>query len=210
MTMKDIDAALIVIDLQNDFCPGGSLAVEEGDQIVPVVNALAPRFRRVVATKDWHPANHISFASQHEGHEPMETIEVDGLDQILWPDHCVQATEGAEFHPEFDVHPIDVIVHKGTNPVLDSYSAFFENDHKTPTGLTGYLQSLDISTVYIVGLAADVCVYFSALDARKVGLQTYLITDGTRGVDQPEGNVERTREDMKEQGVHFIASGAVE
>jgi nicotinamidase/pyrazinamidase len=204
-----IDAALIVIDVQNDFCPGGSLAVEGGDRILPVVNSLARKFRRVIATKDWHPADHVSFASQHEGHEPMETIKVDGRDQILWPDHCVQTTKGAEFHPDFDTHPVDLIVHKGTNPGLDSYSAFFENDHKTPTGLEGYLKSLDISTVYIVGLAADVCVYFSAMDARKVGLETYLVTDGTRGVDQPEGNVERTREDMKQNGVRFVTSGEV-
>lgn len=200
------EAALIIIDIQNDFCPGGSLAVTEGDTIIPIVNEIAPQFRRVVATRDWHPAGHISFASSHAGHEPFESISTDGGEQMLWPDHCVQGSAGAQLHPDLDTRPIDLIVHKGTRPRLDSYSALFENDHETPTGLEGYLRHLGLSTLYFCGLASDVCVYFSAIDARKLGFATYLITDATAGVDRPPGNVKRTMDEMREAGVVMVSS----
>ncbi len=200
------DAALIIIDVQNDFCPGGALAVENGDAIIPVINRIAPEFRQVIATRDWHPEGHISFASRHPGKQPFEQITVDGLDQVLWPDHCIQASEGAAFHPDLDLRPVDLIVHKGTKKELDSYSALFENDHTTPTGLEGYLNRLGISTVYFTGLAADVCVFYSAMDAVKVKYKTFVIFDATRGVDQPAGNVERTKEEMLEAGVTFVES----
>ncbi len=204
-----INAALLIIDIQNDFCPGGSLAVEHGDTIIPVVNRIAPRFRTVVATRDWHPVGHVSFASRHKGSKPMETIEVNGLQQILWPDHCVQATEGAGFHPQLDLRPVDLIVHKGTNPELDSYSALFENDHRTKTGLDGYLRTLEISHLYVAGLATDVCVYFSAMDARKLGYQVTLLTDATRGVDQPAGSVDESLSTMEQNGVQMLASAQI-
>ena len=201
-----IDAALILVDIQRDFCPGGSLAVAEGDSIIPVVNAISHRFRRVIATRDWHPDRHVSFASRHEGSEPFDMVEFDGIEQVLWPDHCVQGTAGATFHPQLDLRPIDLIVHKGTNQDLDSYSALFENDHTTPTGLEGYLRTLGISSLYLSGLATDVCVLFSAIDARKLGFEVTLITDATRGVDQPEGSVGDALKQMRDSGVKMCVS----
>lgn len=199
-------SALLIIDIQNDFCPGGSLEVPEGDTIIPVVNQLAHTFPFVVATKDWHPEGHISFASRHEGKQPAETIDVDGLEQILWPDHCIQGSEGAEFHRDLDVKPLNLILHKGTKRDLDSYSAFFENDKETPTGLEFLLQGHGFERVFVCGLAEDVCVYFTARDARQLNLETYVISDATRGVNVPEGNLENAREDMKNAGVEFVES----
>ncbi|MFP3959491.1 MAG: bifunctional nicotinamidase/pyrazinamidase [Spirochaetaceae bacterium] len=198
--------ALLIIDVQNDFCPGGSLAVEHGNDVIPVINHVSPRFPMVVATKDWHPEGHVSFASSHEGAAVQDIVRTGDIDQILWPDHCVQGTRGAEFHPELDVKPVNLILHKGTKQELDSYSAFFENDKKTETGLRSLLQGLGFDRVVVCGLAADVCVYFTAVDARAVGFETAVLWDATRGVDIPEGGVEKARDDMKSRGVAFIES----
>lgn len=202
------DAALLVIDVQNDFCPGGALAVEHGDRVIRVINRIIPRFPLVVATKDWHPENHVSFASRH-GKAPGSSIEWEGDVQMLWPEHCVQATEGADFHPDLDTTRVNLVLHKGTKPDLDSYSAFFENDKTTPTGLEHYLKGLGFERIFVVGLAEDVCVYFTALDARRVGFDVTVLSDGTRAVDIPEGNAERAREDMYKHGVRYAQAGAV-
>jgi nicotinamidase/pyrazinamidase len=202
-------SALIIVDIQNDFCPGGSMGVAGGDEIIGPINELLRReaengpgrFSKVVATGDWHPKNHISFASQHAGHSPYEEIEVDGLPQNLWPDHCVAASEGAALHRELDQTYVDLILHKGTQPGLDSYSAFFENDGATPTGLHGYLQEFGIDTVYVVGLALDWCVYFSAVDAYRLGYTTVLIEDLSRPVDVPAGFAQKRLGALREKGV---------
>jgi nicotinamidase/pyrazinamidase len=212
-TMPDHDqlknTALLIIDVQNDFCPGGALEVPRGDEIIPVVNRIAPQFPYVVATRDWHPKGHISFASTHEGMEPFQTVKVGGLDQFLWPEHCVKASSGAEFHPELDLTPVHLILHKGFRQELDSYSAFFENDKTTHTGLSFVLKGLGITTVYVSGLAEDVCVFFSAREARKLGFETFLVRDAVRGVDAPEGNVEKTRKELREAGVVYVDSGSL-
>jgi nicotinamidase/pyrazinamidase len=197
--------ALIIIDVQNDFCPGGSLAVSEGDMIIPIINEVAAKFGIVVATKDWHPQGHVSFASRH-GKQPFEHIELEYGKQVLWPDHCIQGDAGASFHPELDQRPLTMVLHKGTSRELDSYSAFLENDHATPTGLDGYLRTHGITRVFICGLATDVCVKFSALDAVQYGLETYLIEDACRGVNVPEGSVDSALHDMTEAGVQCIGS----
>ncbi len=204
-TMEDTDA-LLVIDVQNDFCPGGALEVPQGDQIIPIVNELTQRFPLVVATKDWHPEGHISFASRHEGHEPNEVIQVDGLEQHLWPDHCIPGTSGAEFHPDLDIREINLILHKGNKPDLDSYSGFFENDQQTPTGLESYLRGLGFTHVYVVGLAEDVCVYFTCMDAARIGFITTLIRDATRPVDIPKGSRDKVLASMQDAGVRFAWS----
>ncbi len=199
-------SALIIIDVQNDFCPGGGLAVPEGDKAIPVINRVSGLFPHVVATKDWHPDDHVSFASSHPGKEPTDTVEHDGMTQLLWPDHCVKGTEGAAFHPDLDVRPVNIVLHKGAKTHLDSYSAFFENDKTTPTGLDSYLKGLGFERVFVVGLAEDVCVYFTAMDARKLGYETAVISDATRGVDIPEGNLDKARRDMENAGVSYITS----
>ncbi len=176
------EGALILIDVQNDFCPGGSLAVESGDEIVPVINSLSTRFSRVIATQDWHPPGHISFASAHEGRKPFETVQIDTVEQVLWPDHCLQGSGGAELHPDLNESSIDLILHKGTSPELDSYSAFFENDHETPTGLEYYLRGLHIEELFFCGLATDVCVHASVMDALKLGFACTIIVDAMKGV----------------------------
>ena len=198
--------ALIIVDVQNDFCPGGALAVAEGDQIVPVINRIAPGFDVVVATRDWHPTDHVSFASTHEGREIGDQVEIDGLEQVLWPDHCVQGTKGADFHPDLDTRPINLILHKGTSSRLDSYSGFLETDHKTATGLAAYLKDLDVSEVTVCGLATDYCVFFTAMDALDTGFHTRLVTDASRGIDKPEGNLEKATEEMRAAGVRFLTS----
>lgn len=198
--------ALIVVDVQNDFCPGGALAVSEGDQVVPVINKIAPLFDVVVATRDWHPGDHVSFASAHDGHEVGEAIEVNGMEQVLWPDHCVQGSKGADFHPDLDTAPINLILHKGTRTELDSYSGFLETDRSTSTGLEAYLKGLDVSEVTVCGLATDYCVFFTAMDAVDAGFKTRLVTDAARGIDQPEGNIERTTGEMKDAGVALVTS----
>ncbi|MFP4565639.1 MAG: bifunctional nicotinamidase/pyrazinamidase [Spirochaetaceae bacterium] len=199
--------ALLVIDVQNDFCPGGNLPVEEGDRIIPIINRIAGRFPLVVATKDWHPEGHVSFASAHAGKEIQDTVRVGDIDQILWPDHCVQAGEGAAFHPDLDLRPINLVLHKGTKQGLDSYSAFYENDKETETGLRSFLQGLGFERVVVCGLAADVCVYFTAVDARSIGFETAVVWDATRGVDIPAGSVEEARRDMEQRGAAVIESG---
>ncbi len=198
--------ALIIVDLQQDFCPGGALAVDEGDMIVPPINAIAPRFDTVVATRDWHPADHASFASNHPGRSIQDTIDLDGIEQVLWPDHCVQGTPGAEFHPAFDTAPLSMIIHKGSSPKLDSYSAFFENDHTTPTGLDGYLKGLGIDDLVIGGLATDYCVFFSVMDALKLGYKVTLLGDCVRGVGFPPGSIEERLETMRTEGARILDS----
>ena len=201
--------ALLVIDVQNDFCPGGNLAVAEGDQVIPIINRISDRFPLVVATKDWHPAGHVSFASAHPGRDVQDTVQAGDIEQVLWPDHCVQGTDGAAFHPGLDQRPINIVLHKGTKQHLDSYSAFFENDKKTETGLRSFLSGLGFDRVVVCGLAADVCVYFTAVDARSVGLETAVVWDATRGVDIPACSVEEARRDMESRGVSIIESGDI-
>ncbi|GAB6089606.1 bifunctional nicotinamidase/pyrazinamidase [Spirochaeta dissipatitropha] len=198
--------ALLIIDVQNDFCPGGSLPVPQGDAVVPVINRLSPHFDLVAATKDWHPKNHVSFSSNHPGAEVFDTISVHGLQQMLWPVHCVQNTEGAELHPDLNLAPVDLILHKGTKSRLDSYSAFFENDGTTPTGLESFLKGHDVQDVYLCGLAEDVCVFRSAEDAADCGFQVTIISDATAAVDTPAGIAEQTRAKLKARGVRYIHS----
>ncbi|MBT9392749.1 bifunctional nicotinamidase/pyrazinamidase [Hymenobacter sp. NST-14] len=200
--------ALLLIDIQNDFVPGGALAVPAGDAILPLVNQLQPQFELVVATQDWHPANHGSFASQHPGRRPFEQGELHGLPQTLWPDHCVQGTAGAELHPALDQHRIEAIFRKGTNPTLDSYSGFFDNGHRKSTGLADYLRGRGVRQVWLAGLAADYCVYFSALDAVQEGFAVAVVEDATRAIS-PEG-YEQARADLQERGVRFVQAADVE
>ncbi|MDT0689739.1 bifunctional nicotinamidase/pyrazinamidase [Salegentibacter sp. F188] len=178
--------ALLIIDVQNDFMPGGALAVPEGDKIVPVVNELQEKFELVIATQDWHPQNHASFADSHADKNEFETIDLDGIQQILWPVHCVQNSEGAEFHPELNTSKIEAIFRKGTNPKIDSYSGFYDNAHLKSTGLTGYLKEKGVEEIYFCGLAAEFCVYFSVKDALQEGFSAILIEDATRALDNNE------------------------
>lgn len=197
--------ALIVIDVQNDFCPGGALAVGGGDEIVAPINALMADFEAVVLTQDWHPAGHSSFASQHPGKAPFEMTEMDYGPQVLWPDHCVQGSEGAQFHPKLETTRADLIIRKGFRPAIDSYSAFFENDKTTQTGLAGYLRERDVDQVVLTGLATDFCVYYSALDAKRLGFEAMLVTDCCRAIDL-DGSLAAAMEDMDRNGVRFVTS----
>ncbi|MBF9048158.1 bifunctional nicotinamidase/pyrazinamidase [Rhodobacterales bacterium LSUCC0031] len=181
--MQDPTHALLVIDVQNDFCPGGALAVPAGDLIVPGINALMDDFAAVILTQDWHPAGHASFASQHPGRAPMELTQMPYGPQVLWPDHCVQGTDGARFHPALATDRADLIIRKGTNPAIDSYSAFFENDRTTPTGLEGYLRTRGITTLTLAGLATDFCVNYSAVDAARLGFSVTVRQDLCRAID---------------------------
>lgn len=198
--------ALNVTDIQNDFLPDGALAVPDGDAIIPVVNAVMPRFELVVATKDWHPANHGSFASNHPGKQPGDMIELGGVPQILWPPHCVQHTPGAEFAPGLDTSPIAHIIYKGTDPLIDSYSGFFDNAHQRETGLDAYLREHEVTELYLVGLATDYCVLYTALDARQLGYAVYLIEDGCRGLNVHPGDIARAIGAMREAGVVVLQS----
>jgi len=191
---------LLVVDIQNDFCPGGALAVPRGDDVVPIVNRLAHRFSHVVLTQDWHPAGHQSFASSHVGHKPFDTVTVEYGSQILWPDHCVQGTSGAAFHRELDIPHAELILRKGYRRNIDSYSAFYENDHRTPTGLVGYLRERALSRVFLAGLAFDFCVRYSAEDARREGFEVAVIADACRGIDI-DGSITATRRDLAAIGV---------
>lgn len=191
-------AALIVIDVQNDFCPGGALAVAEGDQIVPGINRLMDDFETVILTQDWHPAGHSSFASSH-GAEPMSVTEMPYGPQVLWPDHCIQGSGGAAFHPDLRTSG-DLIIRKGFNPAIDSYSAFFENDHTTPTGLEGYLRTRGIKDLVMVGLALDFCVNYSAVDAAKLGFGVTVKQDLCRAIDF-DGSLDAARKGMQDVGV---------
>ena len=201
-------AAFLIIDVQNDFCPGGALAVPDGDRVVPLINRLAGRFRVRVATQDWHPANHASFASQH-GAAPMSTTEMDYGAQVLWPDHCVQGTTGAAFHPALHTDVADLIIRKGFRREIDSYSAFFENDHATPTGLEGYLRTRGVERVVLAGLATDFCVRFSAVDAAKLGFGVTVVEDACRAIDL-NGSLAETRAEMAEHGVRLVQSGELD
>ena len=200
---------LVVVDIQNDFCPGGSLAVPRGDEVVPVVNHLAGRFRHVVLTQDWHPAGHRSFASSHPGRKPYDVIEVAYGRQILWPDHCVQGTDGAAFRGDLDIPHAQLIIRKGYRKHIDSYSAFAEADGKTLTGLAGYLKERGLQRVFLVGLATDFCVAWSALDARKAGFEAVVIEDATRGIDAG-GSLGKAWQDMTGAGVRRVQSSALD
>ncbi|MDR1025075.1 MAG: bifunctional nicotinamidase/pyrazinamidase [Treponema sp.] len=214
--------ALIEIDVQNDFCPSytlssgeklppGALAVKGGDEVIEPLNNLALAFAgagaRVVATADWHPPGHVSFARAHPGKNAGETVELPGTGpQVLWPDHCVRGSRGAAFHEKLDLRPASLIIHKGFRQSLDSYSAFFENDRRTPTGLEAYLKSLGIDTVLMGGLATDYCVLYSALDAAALGFTAVVLTDAVRGVGIPAGSVDAALDRMKSAGVQLIPS----
>jgi nicotinamidase/pyrazinamidase len=198
--------ALIIVDVQNDFIPGGALPTRNGDEVVPVINRVEPLFELVVATQDWHPPNHGSFASNHPGHKPGDVIDLDGLQQILWPDHCVQGSRGAEFHRELDVSRIDRVVRKGTDPRIDSYSTFFDNGRKKSTGLELYLRENDVTEVWIGGLATDYCVLWSARDAVELGFVTHVIADACRGVELNPGDIERAFGEMRSRGIDVIES----
>jgi nicotinamidase/pyrazinamidase len=177
------DDLLLIIDVQNDFCPGGALAVADGDAVVPVINRLAGRFGHVVLTQDWHPSGHSSFATSHPGSAAFETIAMPYGQQTLWPDHCVQGTPGAAFHPDLQTERAELVIRKGFRNAIDSYSAFYENDRSTPTGLAGYLRERGLRRVFLAGLATDFCVHYSAVDARRLGFDTVLIEDGCRAID---------------------------
>ena len=177
------DDLLLVIDVQNDFCPGGALPVADGDAVVPMINRLAQRFGHVVLTQDWHPAGHSSFATSHPGAAPFQIITLDYGPQTLWPDHCVQGTAGAAFHPQLATERAELIIRKGFRREIDSYSAFFENDRRTPTGLAGYLRERGLKRIFLVGLATDYCVHYSAIDARRLGFETIVIESGCRAID---------------------------
>lgn len=200
---------LIIIDVQRDFCPGGSLAVEAGDEVVPVINRISHLYDIVVATQDWHPPGHISFASSHPGARPFESRTVAGESVVLWPDHCLQGSEGAAFHPRLDTAPIDLILHKGTSTDLDSYSAFFENDHVTPTGLGYYLSGFGCRELDFCGLATDVCVQASVMDAIRLGFRCSIVTDAMKGVDTPPGSATRAVETMRSAGAVVVESSGV-
>ncbi|TFH80064.1 bifunctional nicotinamidase/pyrazinamidase [Pseudomonas kribbensis] len=197
--------ALLVIDVQNDFIPGGQLAVPEGDRIVPLINRLAEHFKQVVIAQDWHPAGHASFASSHPGRQPYDVIQLPYGEQTLWPDHCIQGSRGADFHSGLNLPHAQLIIRKGCNPDIDSYSAFLEADRATTTGLAGYLKEHGIDTVYMVGLALDFCVMFSALDARAAGFNTYVVLDACRAIDM-NGSLATAMERMQVAGVGLIQS----
>ena len=198
--MRPASEALIVIDVQNDFCPGGALAVPGGDEIIPEINAMMDDFPAVILTQDWHPAGHSSFASSHPGKAPFETVEMPYGPQVLWPDHCVQGSPGAAFHPDLRTDRADLVIRKGFRPEIDSYSAFFENDRTTPTGLEGYLRSRGIEALTLVGLATDFCVNYSALDGARLGFRVALRESACRAIDL-EGSLAAARAAMQEAGV---------
>ena len=200
--------ALIIVDVQNGFTPGGNLAVAGADQIIPVINQLTKKFEYVVLTQDWHPEQHISFADNHENKVPFETIELSYGTQVLWPRHCVQGTHDAEFHPELNISTAQLIIRKGFHPDIDSYSAFMEADRKTPTGLKGYLKEHQIDTVYIVGIATDFCVAWTALDAAQMGFKTYVIEDACKAIDLND-SLQHAWQIMLEQGIDRIQSSAI-
>jgi nicotinamidase/pyrazinamidase len=206
MTVAFMKSVLILVDLQNDFLPGGALAVPHADEVIPLADELQRRFDLVVATKDWHPPDHGSFAANHKGKKPGDRIILDGIEQILWPVHCVQNTQGAEFASSFDTSRIAHVFHKGTERNIDSYSTFFDNAHRRHTGLAHYLEKRSIKEIYLMGLALDYCVKYSALDARQLGLTTYVILDGCRGIELEPGDIDRALEEMKRAGAILLKS----
>jgi len=202
--------ALVLVDLQNDFLPGGALAVPRGDEVIPIANRLQPRFGLVVATQDWHPPGHGSFASTRPGRKPGELAELAGLPQVLWPDHCVQGTAGAAFAPTLTMARVEAIVRKGTDPAIDSYSGFFDNGHRKSTGLGDYLKGRGATDLYVLGLATDYCVKFTALDAVRLGFRTFLVQDGCRGVELSKGDVARALDEARKAGVQIVQSSDVQ
>jgi nicotinamidase/pyrazinamidase len=198
--------ALVIVDVQNDFIPGGALAVKEGDTIIPVINALQQKFDFVVATQDWHPSDHGSFAANHQGKEIGEFIDLNGVQQILWPVHCVQESEGAEFHPELNQEKWLAIFQKGTNPLVDSYSGFFDNNRQGDTGLSAYLKNKGINEIYVCGLATDYCVKFTVMDGLSEGYKTYLVADATKAVNLSPNDYEIAIEEMAQSGAIIVHS----
>ncbi len=207
MELKDTDA-LLVIDVQNDFCPGGALAVPRGDEVVPVVNRLAAALAHVLVTQDWHPKGHHSFASAHPGRKPFETIELAYGAQTLWPDHCVQDTPGAALHCQLHLPNAELVLRKGFRRSIDSYSAFFENDKQTPTGLASYLRERGFTRIFLMGLATDFCVHYSAVDARRAGFIAVLVEDGCRAIDL-DGSLADAMARMQAVGVERLTSAAI-
>ena len=207
ITLGDSDL-LLVVDVQNDFCPGGALAVPNGDEVVPLINQIGQRVNHVLMTQDWHPPGHQSFASSHPGKQPFETVALPYGQQVLWPDHCVQGSEGAAFHRDLDLDKAELVIRKGFNREIDSYSAFYENDQTTPTGLTGYLRTRGFKRVFLTGLATDFCVNFSALDAAKEGFEALVVEDACRAIDL-DGSLAAARSAMAEAGVKLIAADAL-
>ncbi len=201
--------ALLIIDVQNDFCPGGELEVPAGNEVVPVINKISRRFDIVLQTQDWHPTGHSSFASSHEGKDPYDTIEMPYGQQVLWPDHCVQNSEGSAFHPDLNTQRSQLIVRKGFRKDIDSYSAFFENDNTTSTGLSGYLRERDITHLYAVGLATDFCVKWSVLDGLKEGFNVTVIEDAVQGIDM-DGSVAEAWDEMSVAGAMRVHSSGIE
>ena len=199
---------LIVVDVQNDFCPGGALAVPDGDAVVPVINGLLQAFPHAVATQDWHPAGHLSFASSHPGKQPFETVELDYGVQVLWPDHCVQGTDGAAHHRNLDVKRAELVIRKGFRREIDSYSAFYENDRATPTGLGGYLRERGFRRVFVCGLATDFCVQYTALDARRDGFEVVVVEDACRAIDL-DGSLAAARDAMASSGARVAAAAEI-
>lgn len=204
--MMASDEALVVVDLQNDFMPGGALSVAEGDRIVSIANRVQQKFELVVATQDWHPLDHGSFVANHPGRKVGDVIDLDGLEQILWPVHCVQGTRGAELVGQFDTLRVRQIFHKGTDPRIDSYSGFYDNAHRKATGLSDLLLAGGVKRVYLMGLATDYCVKYSALDARALGFETFVVEDGCRGVNVRPEDSQRAIEEMKRVGVNVVRS----
>jgi nicotinamidase/pyrazinamidase len=201
--------ALIIVDLQNDFLPGGALAVPHGDEVIPLANELQRHFDLIVATKDWHPPDHGSFAANHKGKKPGARIILDGIEQILWPVHCVRNTHGAEFAHLFDRSRIARVFHKGTERNIDSYSTFFDNAHRRHTGLAHYLKERSIKDIYLLGLALDYCVKYSALDARQLGLNAHVVVDGCRGIELQPGDIDSALDEMKRAGATILKSSNV-
>ena len=214
MDLNALKTLLLIIDVQNDFCPGGALAVNDGDDVISPLNALsgaiAKKGGRVAATQDWHCERHISFASSHNGKKAGAVIDTPLVkNQVLWPDHCVQGTKGADFHSALDLKPVSLIIRKGYTAALDSYSAFFENDRKTKTGLDFWIGGLGIDTVIIGGIATDYCVFFSAMDCKKLGFNTVIADDAVRGVGFPENSIEKAISEMKSAGIEFLSSNKI-
>lgn len=198
---------LVIVDVQNDFTPGGALAVPNGDEVVPVINALLGRFDLRVATQDWHPPDHVSFASNHEGRQPFDEARLDGMSQTLWPDHCVQGTQGAAFHPELDLKPVEAIFRKGVDRRIDSYSGFFDNGHQKTTGLAGYLREKEATDLYFCGLAADICVAFTLRDALELGFAATLVEDATRPLDAED--FRRAKRDLLSEGAKVVSAAEI-
>ena len=199
---------LLIVDVQNDFCGGGALEVPDGDAVVPVINAISRKFENRLLTQDWHPAGHSSFASSHHGKSPFETAQMFYGTQVLWPDHCVQESSGAAFHSDLDITDTQLVIRKGFRPPIDTYSAFFENDQSTPTGLTGYLQTRGFSRLFLCGLATDFCVAYSALDARKEGFDVVVIEDACRAIDM-DGSLQAALDNMDAAGVSRITADQI-